>query len=65
VRITFNTFYCLCGVIGCTTSLAAILDFSDAMIFAMAFANLLGLFVFAPSLRAELDRYWKALAERS
>jgi AGCS family alanine or glycine:cation symporter len=44
--------------------LAAILDFSDAMIFAMAFANLIGLFVFAPSLREELDRYWKALAER-
>jgi len=64
VRISFNTLYCLCGVIGCTTSLAAILDFSDAMIFAMAFANLIGLFVFAPSLREELDRYWKALAER-
>ena len=64
VRISFNTFYCLCGIVGCTTSLAAILDFSDAMVFAMAFANLIGLFIFAPSLRAELDRYWKNLAER-
>jgi AGCS family alanine or glycine:cation symporter len=49
--------------VGCTTSLAAILDFSDAMIFAMAFANLIGLFAFAPSLRRELDRYWAALDE--
>jgi AGCS family alanine or glycine:cation symporter len=64
VRVSFNAFYCLCGIVGCTTSLAAILDFSDAMVFAMAFANLIGLFIFAPSLRAELDLYWKALAER-
>ena len=61
VRVSFNTLYCLFGVVGCTTSLAAILDFSDAMIFAMAFANLIGLFVFAPSLRRDLDRYWAAL----
>ena len=33
------------------------------MVFAMAFANLIGLFVFAPSLRRELDRYWTALSE--
>jgi AGCS family alanine or glycine:cation symporter len=63
VRICFNTIYCLFAIVGCTTSLAAILDFSDAMVFAMAFANLIGLFVFAPSLRRELDRYWAALSE--
>ena len=65
VRVSYNLIYCAFGVIGCTTSLAAILDFADAMVFAMAFANLIGLFVCAPYLRAELDRYWKALAERS
>ncbi len=63
-RFTFNGFYCLFTIVGCTTSLAAILDFSDAMVFAMAFANLIGLFVFAPSLRAELDRYWEGVRER-
>jgi AGCS family alanine or glycine:cation symporter len=64
VRFSFNIFYSLCAVVGCTTSLAAILDFSDAMVFAMAFANLIGLFVFAPTLRKELDLYWKSVEER-
>ena len=64
VRIGFNTLYCLFGVIGCTTSLVAILDFTDAMIFAMAFANLIGLFVFAPTIRSELDVYWSRVAAR-
>lgn len=58
VRWGFNLFYCVCAVVGCTTTLAAILDFSDAMIFAMAFANLIGLYAMAPRLRRELDRYW-------
>ena len=35
------------------------------VVFAMAFANLIGLFVFAPSLRRELDQYWAALSERN
>ena len=64
VRVSFNTFYCLCAIVGCTTSLTAILDFSDAMVFAMAFANLIGLFIFAPTLRKELDIYWKTVGER-
>ena len=58
VRAAFNGFYCFCAVVGCTTTLAAILEFADALVFAMAFANLLGLYVLAPRLRAELDRYW-------
>jgi Na+/alanine symporter len=31
----------------------------------MAFANLIGLFIFAPSIRSELDRYWAELGDRS
>ena len=65
IRVGFNALYCLFGVIGCTTSLVAILDFTDAMIFAMAFANLIGLFIFAPTIRSELDVYWSRIsAER-
>ena len=62
VRWGFNLFYCVCAIVGCTTTLAAILDFSDAMIFAMAFANLIGLYAMAPRLRRELDRYWARVA---
>jgi AGCS family alanine or glycine:cation symporter len=64
VRLSFNFFYCFCAMVGCTTTLAAILDFSDAMIFAMAFANLFGLYWLAPSLRADLDVYWAKIRAR-
>ena len=45
-------------VIGCTTDLKAVLDFSDAMIFAMALANILGLYILAPKVKGMLDAYW-------
>jgi AGCS family alanine or glycine:cation symporter len=64
VRLSFNFFYCFCAIVGCTTTLAAILDFSDAMIFAMAFANLFGLYWLAPSLRGDLDVYWAKVRAR-
>jgi AGCS family alanine or glycine:cation symporter len=64
VRLGFNFFYCFCAVVGCSTTLAAILDFTDAMIFAMSFANLIGLYFLAPELRADLDAYWKRIRAR-
>lgn len=65
VRITFNLLYCAFAIVGCSTTLAAILDFSDAMIFAMAFANLIGLYFMAPGLRADLDVYWAKVKVRA
>jgi len=65
VRVTFNLSYCFCAIIGCTTTLAAILEFTDSMIFAMAFANLIGLYFLAPGLRADLDIYWARIRARS
>jgi AGCS family alanine or glycine:cation symporter len=64
VRLGFNLFYCFCAMVGCTTTLSAILDFSDATIFAMAFANLFGIYFLAPSLRADLDAYWEKIRQR-
>ncbi len=64
VRLSFNFFYCFCAIVGCTTTLSAILDFADAMIFAMAFANLIGLYWLAPSLRQDLDDYWARIRAR-
>jgi AGCS family alanine or glycine:cation symporter len=52
-------------VIGCTTQLDAILDFSDAMIFAMALANMLALYLLGPKVKRELDAYWAKLKTRS
>ena len=58
VKLTYNAMFCVSVVVGCTTQLDAILDFSDAMIFAMALANMLGLYLLAPVIRRELDDYW-------
>jgi AGCS family alanine or glycine:cation symporter len=62
VKLSFNLLFCAFVVIGCTTTLTAILDFSDAMIFAMAFANVLGLYLLAPVVRRELEGYWSRRA---
>ena len=36
----------------------AVLDFSDALTFAMALANIFGLYALAPVVKAELESYW-------
>lgn len=61
VKLAYNALFCLSVVVGCTTQLDTILDFSDAMIFAMALANMLGLYLLAPVVRGELDSYWARL----
>jgi AGCS family alanine or glycine:cation symporter len=61
----FNAVFCLFVVIGCTMQLDAILDFSDAMIFAMALANMLALYLLGPKVKRELDAYWAKLKTRS
>ena len=57
-KATFNTAFCLFVIVGCTTQLDAVLDFSDAMVFAMALANIAGLYLLAPLVKKDLDKYW-------
>jgi AGCS family alanine or glycine:cation symporter len=45
-------------VAGSSMQLGAVVDFSDAMIFAMAFPNVLGIYFLLPMVRQELDEYW-------
>ena len=54
----FNTVFCLFVVVGCTVQLDTVLDFSDAMIFARALANMLALYLLGPDVKRELDAYW-------
>ncbi len=60
-KFTFNSIFCLFVIVGCTTQLAAVLDFSDAMVFAMALANILGLYLLAPVVKKELAAYWQRM----
>jgi AGCS family alanine or glycine:cation symporter len=48
-------------VIGSSMQLGSVIDFSDAMIFAMAFPNILGLYFLLPVVKRELNEYWDDL----
>jgi len=48
-------------VVGASVKLGSVLDFSDAMIFAMVFPNVIGLIFLAPKVREELLKYLKAI----
>jgi AGCS family alanine or glycine:cation symporter len=58
MRRIYNLIFCLSVIVGCTAQLDAVLDFSDALVFAMALANVLALYVLAPVVKAELESYW-------
>lgn len=56
-KIMFLTF----TVIGASSSLGSVINFSDAMIFAMVFPNMIGLFILSPIVKVEVKRYLKAI----
>ncbi|KJD35866.1 alanine glycine permease [Tamlana sedimentorum] len=56
-KILFLTFV----VIGAAASMGSIWSFSDAMIFAMIFPNMVGLFLLFPVVKKQLNRYLDAI----
>jgi alanine or glycine:cation symporter, AGCS family len=50
-------------IIGASVSLTAVTDFSDAMILAMVFPNMIGLLFLHPRVAEELNRYLKAIKD--
>lgn len=48
-------------IVGASSSLNSVIDFSDAMIFAMVFPNIIGLLLLAPKVHDELNRYLTAI----
>lgn len=55
---TFKILFLFFVVVGSSMKLGSVIDFSDAMIFAMAFPNLLGCYFLLPVVKKELDEYW-------
>ena len=53
-KIMFLSFV----VVGASMELGSVIDFSDAMIFAMAFPNMLGIYFLVPVVKKELNEYW-------
>ena len=59
--ITYKLLFCTFIVIGAAASMNSIWAFSDAMIFAMVFPNMVGLFFLFPVVKKELEKYLKAI----
>lgn len=59
--MVYKILFVIFIVIGSSASLGAVIDFSDAMIFAMVFPNIIGLVFLAPNVRGELKRYLKRI----
>ena len=56
-RLGFNTVFCAFVVVGAGINLGALIDLSDALVFVVAIPNLIGLYLMAPIVRRELERY--------
>jgi len=54
----YKVLFLLFVVAGSSMQLGSVIDFSDAMIFAMAFPNVLGIYFLLPTVKRELDDYW-------
>ncbi|MGH1360649.1 MAG: alanine/glycine:cation symporter family protein [Burkholderiaceae bacterium] len=61
-ELIFKFIFCVFVVIGASMNLGPVIDFSDAMIFAMAIANIIGLYFLMPKVKALLKDYKSKLA---
>jgi AGCS family alanine or glycine:cation symporter len=61
--LSFKVLFCIFTVVGAAASLNSVIAFSDAMILAMVFPNMIGLFFLFPKVKEELSRYLKAIGK--
>jgi AGCS family alanine or glycine:cation symporter len=60
---TWKLVFCVFVVIGASSTLDAVIGFSDSMIFAMSLANIVGLYIMARVVKRELFGYRQRLAD--
>lgn len=60
-ELSFKLLFCVFVVIGAAMNLGPVIDFSDAMIFAMALVNIVGLYIMAPEIKRDLGEYLQRL----
>lgn len=61
--LTYKLLFLAFVVIGAAANMSSIWKFSDAMIFAMIFPNMVGLFLLFPVVKKQLNRYLKAIKQ--
>ncbi|HYH55465.1 MAG TPA: alanine/glycine:cation symporter family protein, partial [Anseongella sp.] len=62
--ITYKILFLAFVVIGAAATLDSVVKFSDSMLLAMVFPNMVGLVILAPKVKAELARYVEAVKKR-
>ncbi len=62
--LSFKVLFLFFIVIGASATLGAVIQFSDAMILAMVFPNMIGLLLLFPQVKAELNKYLLAIKTR-
>ncbi|MEO0436381.1 MAG: alanine/glycine:cation symporter family protein [Pseudomonadota bacterium] len=61
MQALFKFVFCSFLAIGCMIQLSAVLDFSDAMVFLIAIPNIIGLYLFAPEVKKDVNQYLQEL----
>ncbi|MEK7778584.1 MAG: alanine/glycine:cation symporter family protein [Pseudomonadota bacterium] len=64
VEIIYKFLFCLCIVVGASAQLSNIILFTDAMVFAMAVPNIIGLYILAPEIKRDLKEYLNVLQKK-
>jgi AGCS family alanine or glycine:cation symporter len=60
-ELVFKLLFCFFVVVGAAAQRGAVIDFSDAMIFAMAVVNIIALYCLLPIVRREVNSYFDRL----
>ncbi|MEM0519307.1 MULTISPECIES: alanine/glycine:cation symporter family protein [Aequorivita] len=60
-ELVYKLLFCIFIWVGSVISLGSVINFSDAMIFAMVVPNIIGVVLLTPVVRKELNRYMKAI----
>jgi len=60
-EMVYKMLFLIFVVVGASVSLGAVLDFSDMMILAMSFPNIIGLYILSGEVRKDLDGYLQKL----
>ncbi|WP_223551035.1 MULTISPECIES: sodium:alanine symporter family protein [Aestuariivivens] len=59
--LVYKVLFLIFVVVGSSISLGAVIDFSDAMIFAMVVPNIIGVVLLSPVISRELKKYYNAI----
>ena len=62
--MTYKVLFLIFVIIGAAASMNSIWAFSDAMIFAMVFPNMIGLYFLFPVVKQELEKFLNAIKSK-